>query len=108
MNDEFDALIEVTLLSTSEGGGKTSICSGYKGQHLIKENYQTSGNIQLIDKNILNPGETATAFVNYLSPDFYPKTLWIGKEMELKEGGRIVGRTIVKEIYNKILLKENI
>jgi hypothetical protein len=43
---DYDALIELTLLSTEKGGRKGLILSGYRGAHLIKEKYLTSGTVK--------------------------------------------------------------
>ncbi len=105
MNKKFDALIEVSLLPSDRGGREGPILSGYRGAHLIKDGYLTSGIIQLIEKEALFPGETTIAFVNYLTPEVYPNTLWVGKEMNIQEGGKIAGKATIKEVCNNRLLK---
>jgi len=61
--------------------------------------------IELIEQEKLHPGETGMAFVNYITPEVYPHSIWVGKEMNLQEGGHIVGKTKVIEVYNKLLEK---
>ncbi len=106
MQRDYDALIEISLLPTEKGGRKLPIFSGYKGAHLIREEYLTSGSIELIDGETLYPGETAIAFVNYLTPEFYPHSLWIGKTIDIQEGSQVVGTSKVIEVYNETLLKK--
>lgn len=101
---DYVALIEVELFSTEESGRTRGIMSGYRGAHKVKPDYLTSGSIELIDVDILEPGEKALAFVNYITPEYYPGCLWPGKVMNVQEGGRVVGRSRIVEIYNEVLL----
>ena len=105
MNKNYDALINVSLLTSEDGGRKKPIHNAYRGAHLIKEDYLTSASLDFVDVEILQPGDSAKAFVNYLSPEVYPKSLWIGKEMNIQEGGRLVGKATILEIYNETLRK---
>jgi len=101
-----DIEAEVWFLPT-EGGGKTKpALSGYRPQHLIMENYQTSGEHQYINKEQVNPGEKAIANIWFISPEAYPKSLWIGREIEVREGSWIVGCAKVTRIFNPILESE--
>ncbi len=106
MEKDYDAFVQVSLLQTEAGGRAGPIFSGYKGSHLIKEDYLTTGELDLIEIEMLHPGNIATAYVSYLSPEHYPHTLWIGKEMNVQEGSRVVGKAKILEIYNDLLKRE--
>jgi len=54
-------LAEVTFKSTESGGRQTAASSNYRPHHLVKDDYLTSGFHQYLDKESVNPGETATA-----------------------------------------------
>lgn len=80
--------------------------SGYRPAFDIRDDYSTTGEIILIDSKILEVGDTKDAFIRFLTPDVYPNSLWVGKELIFKEGITITGRAIITEIYNNILKKE--
>jgi hypothetical protein len=50
MHKDYDALIEISLLPTEKGGRKSPISSGYRGAHLVRDDYLTTGSIELIDR----------------------------------------------------------
>jgi len=70
----------------------------------IREDYKTSGQIDLIDKEGLNFGEEGLANITFLSHEAYPRTLWIGRKITFGgEGKNISGYVIVTKIFNKLL-----
>ena len=91
-----DAVVEVTM--------QRDIVNGYRPQHRVLPDYQTSGEIELIDRASLRAGESALARIWYLSPEAYPKSLWVGKVIDVCEGSRVVGSTRVVEVCNPVLL----
>jgi hypothetical protein len=101
-----DIEAEVWFIPTEEGGKSKPAFSGYRPQHLIMDNYQTSGEHQYINKEQVNPGERAIAKIWFISPEVYPKSLWIGREIEIKEGSWLVGCAKVTKIFNPILESE--
>ena len=102
---DMDAVIKLTLLPAEEGGRKSPISSGYRGQHLIKPDYQTSAIIELIDIESLPPGESCLAKIKYITPEVYPNTLFVGREVAVYEGARKVGVAVIKQVMNQVLLK---
>ena len=85
---------------------KNYFADGYSPAFRITENYQTSGRITLIDKDKLEYEEVAEAYINFLTPEVYPNSLWIGKEIEFGEADTVTGKAVVIEIYNHILQKK--
>jgi len=53
-------------------GRRTPVHSGYRPQHLIHENYQSSGDHTYPDQEWVNLGETARVHVRLISPACYP------------------------------------
>ena len=105
MKEEHDALVEVTLLKTEQGGRESPIFCGYRGCHLIKEDYLTSSSMKFINDEMISPSDTRLALVQYITPEVYPASLWVGKKMNLQEGSKVIGYTVVKEVYNNTLIK---
>ncbi|MEM9536304.1 MAG: hypothetical protein AAF268_08565 [Cyanobacteria bacterium P01_A01_bin.3] len=98
-----DVLATVTLLPTSEGGKKTSVRSGYRPDHRIREDYLTCGIHRYIDKERVNPGQTVRTEISFIDPKAYPHCLWVGKIVTIQEGVRIVGHADILAVYNPIL-----
>ena len=69
--------------------------SGYRPQHTIHDNYQTSGIHTYLDRGTLEPGQSAPVAVHFITPQVYPRCLWEGRELSVQEGGRVVGRLTV-------------
>jgi translation elongation factor EF-Tu-like GTPase len=98
----------ITFLGTNEGG-RTHFCvSGYRPDHLIKDDYLTTGVHQYKDKIKVLPGESAIGTITFITPEAYPHCLWEGKTMNIQEGSRIVGHAKVTKIYNDLLNIKNI
>jgi elongation factor Tu len=56
------------------------------------------------ENDILMPGESARAYIKLLAPEYYPKSLSVGKEINMNSGGRVIGKVTILELYNEILL----
>ena len=59
----------------------------------------------MIDAEKVEVGEWAEAYVKFLSPEVYPHSVWVGKEIEFKEGLNVTGKAIVIEVLNDVLIK---
>lgn len=79
--------------------------SGYRPAFQVNDEYVSTGEIKLIDKDKLNVGECAEAYIGFLTPEVYPKSMWIGKKIKFMEGNTITGEAIVMEVYNETLLR---
>ncbi|WNS45335.1 hypothetical protein [Paenibacillus sp. MMS20-IR301] len=98
---------KITLFkSDGQGNGRlTSACSGYRPAHLIKDDYLTTGIHQYYGDVFAQPGETVMGTITFITPEYYPRTLWIGKCIRIQEGARIVGQAEVTQIFNELLIK---
>ena len=76
---------------------------GYRPAHLVRPDYLTTGIHHYLDKEEVYFGETALAEIAFLSPEVYPKCLWVGKRIPFQEGSRITGYATITKIFNKIL-----
>lgn len=99
-----DIEVRVRFLSEEEGGRSKPVYSGYRPHFQVTEGLQTSGEHRFLEKEVVQPGEEATANILFIAPEHHPKTIWIGKEIEIKEGSRLIGRAVVTKIFNQSLL----
>ena len=105
---EPDALVEMRLLTIVEGGRQKGIGRHiYRPTYLIKPDYLTSTDHFLIDCEWLELGSTCQAYVKFITPEHYPKTLFIGRVIPIQEGSKIVGHSKILEIYNEILNRDS-
>ena len=93
----------MTLRSESEGGRQSPAFTGYRPQHKVLDDYQTSGQHDYIDCEQIAPGGTGKAKITFITPDVYPQCLWIGREILIQEGSRVVGIALVTKIMNRTL-----
>lgn len=80
--------------------------SKYRPAFQILNDYATSGEIELIDTDKVEVGKWAEAYIRFLTPKEYPHSIWVGREIEFKEGLNVTGKAIILEVYNEILLKQ--
>lgn len=62
------------------------VISGYRPQHAIHDNYQTSGEHTYLDQESVGPGESAKAEVRFITPEAYPCCVWEGRVLSVQEG----------------------
>jgi len=96
-----DFVAKLTYLTTEEGGRNGYAASGYRP--LVKfdgRKEMTSGEQLFVDKDKVFPGETVTAEIRILSPNFFEKYLFVGQHFEISEGSKVVGHGEVLEIIN--------
>lgn len=77
--------------------------SGYRPQHEVHKNYQTSGNHVYIGREFIDPGETVQVQVELITPEVYPHCLWVGRELMVLEGAKHVGTLRVTNVLNALL-----
>lgn len=84
-------------------GCSRKITSGYRPAVLIKDDYLTTCVLTFsVNADLSEEIEVCGVFI---SPEYYPHSLWIGRILESYEGSRLIGYLTVTEIYNPILLK---
>lgn len=88
---------EIYYLTEQEGGRKTAVNNGYRGQfHYNGKDWDTPQ--QFIDKETCNLGETVKVYLQTLSPDFHIGHFFVGQEFETREGSKIVGKGKITRI----------
>lgn len=80
---------------------------GYRPAHLVMEGYLASGIHHYYLVEAVPPGGTAKGTITFLTPEFYPHCLWIGKKINIQEGERVVGYATITQIFNSMLQTEN-
>lgn len=83
------------------GVRKTPIFSGIRPTIKVKEDYLSSALIEFESEMV--DGFVESVNIMFVSPEYYPKSLWVGKRLEVYEGARVVAYVTVTEIVNKIL-----
>ena len=97
---------DVEVFFEFNGVRRTPVKNGYRPGHLIKEDYVTTGVHNYYSTNIVEPYGVAIGTITFLTPEFYPHCLWIGKKIDIMEGKRIVGYATIIKIFNSILEKQ--
>ena len=100
-----DKALSVDAIAEITNGRATHTFFGaeYRGCCEIKSHYKTSCLIRTVDKQQINYDETKECNISFITPKFYPASIWVGKTMELYEGERCVGHMEITEISNAIL-----
>lgn len=80
-----------------------NIYEGYRPAHLIEEGYLTTGVHSYYGKD--KSTEQIKGTITFVTPEYYPASLWIGKKVEMYEGGTLVGYATITQIFNPVLEK---
>lgn len=99
LNAKPDVRANITLT------GRDFVLSGYRPAHLIGE-YLTTGVQQYFHVQKLERYKTAEGTITFISPEFYPNSLYEGMKIEFYEGSRVIGYAEILEIHNDILKEE--
>ena len=76
---------------------------GYRPGHLVKDDYLTTGVHHYYEVDSVAPNGMAKGTITFITPEFYPSCLWIGKKINIQEGKKIVGYATITKILNHIL-----
>ena len=88
---------EIYYLLEQEGGRKTAVASSYRGQfHYNGKDFDAIQ--QFIDKPGCQLGDTVKVFLQTASPEFHAGQFYVGKEFEIREGSKIVGKGVITKI----------
>ena len=97
-----DALVEVTFT-----GRDTEVINGYRPSYRILDDYLTSTHHWFIESGKALPSEPTRAFVKFITPEAYPKSISPRMILDVTEGSRVVGKSEVIEVYNETLRKDS-
>ena len=70
------------------------------------DDYLTTGVHHYYEADTVAPNGTTKGTITFIMPEAYPKSLWIGKKINIQEGARIVGYATVLKIFNSVLLSD--
>ena len=88
-NPEIEA--EIYYLTEDEGGRKTALKSGYRGQFYYNGKDWDAPQ-EFINKEICELGESVKVYLQTLSSDFHIGKFKINQEFEIREGNKTVGK----------------
>ena len=97
--------VEIYYLTTEEGGRITPLYSGYRGQFFYDGNHWDAQQ-KFIDNEVCNLGETVKVYLKTMRPINHFKKFFIGKEFEIKEGAKTVGKGIITKIMRSDFNKD--
>lgn len=96
---------DVEAIICFNGTRKGPVFNGYRPGHRVTDDYTTTGLHHYIDVDKVNPNESAKATITFITPEYYPHCLWVGKMIDICEGGRVVGTAEITKIFNSVLEK---
>lgn len=96
---------DIVARITNARPSKTCFISGYRPAFRIKDDYLTTGIIRLINQDELAYGDSATAEIWFITPEYYPHCIEQGQRIVFQEGATIHGYITVTQINNKLLEK---
>ena len=73
---------------------------------MIMDNYLTTGVHHYYEVQTVPSDGTAKGTITFISPEAYPRCLWIGKKLNIQEGAKIVGYATILKVLNPDLLSE--
>jgi Elongation factor Tu C-terminal domain len=92
-----ELLTDIYYLTEREGGRKTPVASGYRGQfHYNRKDFDAMQ--QFVDKSWCQLGETVQVLMQTASPEFHAGQLFVGKEFKIREGSKTVGKGTITKI----------
>ncbi|MFD2907624.1 hypothetical protein ACFSX9_02640 [Flavobacterium ardleyense] len=91
---------EIYYLTENEGGRKSAVKSGYRGQfHYNGKDWDAPQ--EFIDKEICELGETVKVNIQTLSTDFHVGKFKVNQEFETREGNKVVGKGKITKILRE-------
>ncbi len=94
----------LSLFPTQDGGRKKPVYNYYKPSFSFNTQQHFSGEMSLVNKQELNPGDTAIALIKLLPSRHIRQNRKSGDAFTILEGDRIIGTGVIQkiEIENKI------
>lgn len=78
---------------------------GYRPAHQVTEDYLTTGLHRYKHAGATRKDDIGS--ITFISPEYYPKSLWVGKEIVFYDGAKPKGYAVVTRILNKTLEDKN-
>lgn len=94
-----DIEAEIYFLSSEEGGRNKPAFDDYRPQFYYDGNDWDARHIYP-DVEQVNPGETVSAYLGFLSPKEHLGKVYVGMEFLIREGARTVGKGKITKIID--------
>ncbi len=101
-----ERVADAEVIFVFNGTRKKPLVNGYRPTHLVREGYLTSGVHHYEDGASVASDGTAKGTITFLTPAEYPHCLWVGKEIPIQEGERVIGYASVTKVLNPLLATE--
>src|SRR5476649_2671888 len=98
-----DLMVKFALTEHTIEGALKQVRSGYRPLYDVRPDYWSSAHHEFVDTDSVTTGEQSFAEVWLLSPEAYPQTFWIGRQLKVAEGSRVIGTAEVLQILNPSL-----
>src|SRR5688572_18389246 len=99
MTSEYSYILiaKIALYSTENGGRKKPVQSGYRPSFSFNSLKHYSGEIQLLDKIELRPGESSLVTIKLLPARTIRKTLKKNDAFTITEGNKVIGSGVIEQ-----------
>ncbi len=97
-NPELEA--DIYYLTTQEGGNQNYVSTSYRGQFHY-DNHGWAATQQFLEKDCCLPGESVKVLLQTACPEFHIGKFFVGKEFEIREGARIVGKGKISKVLRQ-------
>lgn len=94
----YDLKVKISLLPTEMGGRKKPVFTGYKPSFSFNSIQHFSGEIHLVRKKVLNPGDSGTAVIKLLPARNIRKNLKPNDAFTITEGNKTIGSGIIEKV----------
>ena len=94
----------IRMLDTAEGGRRTPFITGYRPHFVFNAAHGRDGQITLLDREQMEPGEQGNVTIRFLihSRNPYPHPPAADDLFLIQEGGRILGEGIIRHVVEVI------
>lgn len=99
MKTRYDLECEVVFLPTEQGGRRSSVRSGYRGQlHYDGADWAVTHHYPDVDE--VRPGDAVRVYLTCLSPQIHDGKLFPGKSISFREGTRTIAAGTVTTLLD--------
>lgn len=95
---------DIEVIFEFVGYRRNNLYEGYRPAHLICENYLTTGVHRYYNLSE-DDNEELRGTITFISLENYPASLWVGKQITMYEGKRVVGYATITYIFDPVLCK---
>jgi elongation factor Tu len=100
----YDLKATITLFPTDQGGRKNPVYSGYRPSFAFNTEKYYSGELRLIARKELRPGQTSKAHIRLLPAKTIRKNLKPAHAFRISEGNKTIGIGIIEKVDQVVLV----